>query len=84
MPTMPDSVQERLLKILDEQFGPLPIEFSREVMFNDLDLDSLDLMELEMLFEEEFKISIPDKVWESFENSGQFIDYIKKAISAAK
>ena len=44
--------------------------------FVDLGLDSLDVMELVMAIEKDFRISIPDSKIEKFENIQNIVDYI--------
>ena len=44
---------------------------------DDLDADSLDLVELVMALEEEFDTKIPDEQAEKIQTVGQAIDYIK-------
>jgi acyl carrier protein len=43
----------------------------------DLGADSLDLVELVMAFEEEFKLEIPDQDAETMKTVGASIDYLK-------
>jgi len=46
----------------------------------DLGADSLDLVELVMAFEEEFKLEIPDQDAETMKTVGTALDYLKKKI----
>ena len=46
----------------------------------DLGADSLDLVELIMAFEEEFKLEIPDQDAETMKTVGASIDYLKKKL----
>jgi acyl carrier protein len=48
----------------------------------DLGADSLDLVELVMAFEEEFKIEIPDQDAELMKTVGTAVDYLKSKIAA--
>ena len=45
---------------------------------NDLDADSLDIVELVMEFEKEFEVSIPDDQAEKITTVGEAIENIKK------
>jgi acyl carrier protein len=47
----------------------------------DLGADSLDLVELVMAFEEEFKLEIPDQDAETMKTVGTAIDYLKKKLN---
>ena len=46
----------------------------------DLGADSLDLVELVMAFEEEFKLEIPDQDAENMKTVGASVDYLKKKL----
>jgi acyl carrier protein len=46
----------------------------------DLGADSLDLVELVMAFEEEFKLEIPDQDAETMKTVGTSIDYLKQKL----
>jgi acyl carrier protein len=46
----------------------------------DLGADSLDLVELVMAFEEEFKLEIPDQDAETMKTVGASLDYLKKKL----
>ena len=45
---------------------------------DDLGADSLDILEMIMIFEEEFKIEIPDKDVEKIKTVGDMIKYLDK------
>ncbi|RPH96285.1 acyl carrier protein [candidate division KSB1 bacterium] len=47
----------------------------------DLGADSLDLVELVMAFEEEFKLEIPDQDAETMKTVGTALDYIQKKLN---
>ncbi len=48
---------------------------------DDLNADSLDMVELVMAMEQEFDISIPDEVAEKVSTVGDAVEYIKGLIS---
>lgn len=69
---------EKLKKIISEQLSIDESEISIESSFtNDLDADSLDVVELIMAIEEEFDLEIPDEDAEKITNVESVIDYIK-------
>jgi acyl carrier protein len=73
---------ERIRNIIVEQLGVDPGDVTMEANFrDDLEADSLDLVELIMAFEEEFKDEIkgeiPESDAEKLQTVGQVIDYIK-------
>ena len=56
---------------------------TREARFgDDLDADSLDLVELVMSFEEEFSIEIPDSDAEKQLTVGDVVKYIEQRVGA--
>ncbi|MEM6334719.1 MAG: acyl carrier protein [Planctomycetota bacterium] len=78
MPADEKEIEERVTAIVAEQMGVDKAEISRDTNFvNDLNADSLDVVELVMEFEDEFETSIPDEEAEKILTVGQAIDYIK-------
>jgi acyl carrier protein len=81
----PDQLQDLVINIVSEQIGVDKSEITRETTFvNDLDADSLDLVELLMEFEDEFELSIPDEEAEKITTVGAAIDYIRAQGNPAK
>jgi acyl carrier protein len=78
------TVFERLRKIIVDQLGVEEAQVTPSVSFvDDLNADSLDLVELIMAMEEEFsdankQIRIPDKDAEEIKTVQDAIDYIKE------
>ena len=54
-----DSIEQKVLELVGEQAGVDPTEVSLNSRFEDLNLDSVALVELIFILEETFKISIP-------------------------
>ena len=78
MPIAPD-VYERLKKIIVDQLGVDESEVVPSASFvEDLNADSLDLVELIMSLEEEFKISISDEDAEKITTVQEAQDYIEE------
>ena len=72
------SIQERVTGIVVEVLGVDEDDVSADAHFrDDLDADSLDLVELIMQFEEEFGGEISDEDAQKIETVGQAVDYIK-------
>jgi acyl carrier protein len=70
-------IQEKVSQIVSEQSGIDKSELTRETSFvDDLNADSLDMVEFVMKFEDEFEMSIPDEEAEKIRTIGQAIDYI--------
>jgi acyl carrier protein len=71
-------LEEKVISIVSEQMAINKAEITRETSFiNDLNADSLDIVELVMEFEDNFQMSIPDEEAEKIKTVGQAIDYIE-------
>ncbi len=72
-----EEVEDKVFSIVSEQMAINKAEITRETSFvNDLNADSLDIVELVMEFEDNFEMSIPDEEAEKIKTVGQAIDYI--------
>ena len=70
---------DRIKKIIVKQSGIDKSKITENSSFlDDLGLDSLDIIELIMAFEEEFNIEIPDKEAEKIKTVGDVIRYLDK------
>ncbi len=70
---------ERVRKIIIDLLGVEPDKVTREANFReDLEADSLDLVELIMEFEEEFGGTISDEEAQQVKTVGQVVDYIEQ------
>jgi acyl carrier protein len=75
--TMPASAEERLKKIIAEQLSVSEDEVTPEANFiDDLNADSLDLVELIMSLEEEFNVKISDEDAEKIRTVQDAMDYL--------
>jgi len=75
---MPDVTFDRFKTIVAEQLGVEPDQVTPEASFvEDLNADSLDLVELIMAFEEKFEIeNIPDEDAEQIKTVQDAVNYI--------
>jgi len=74
------SIEERVKAIIVQQLKVDAAQVTPNAKFEaDLDADSLDVVELVMVFEEEFDIEIPDVDAEKIQTVQQAIDYIAAA-----
>lgn len=69
---------DKVKSIVSEQLGVEADEVALETSFDDLNADSLDVVELIMALEEEFDIEIPDEDAEKIKNVGDAVNYIKE------
>jgi acyl carrier protein len=73
-----DSIFESVRNILVDQLGVDADAVSMDSNFiDDLNADSLDIVELVMAMEQEFGISIPDEEAERIKTVGDAVDFIK-------
>jgi len=63
--------------LISEQLGVEEGELAIETSFEDLDADSLDIVELVMALEEEFSLEISDDEVEKIKTVGDVVRYIK-------
>jgi acyl carrier protein len=75
-----DNIEQRVKKIVAEQLGKSEAEVKIDSRFlEDLNADSLDVVELVMAFEDEFEIEIPDEEAEKITTVKLAIDFIEKS-----
>jgi acyl carrier protein len=72
-----EEIFERVKSVLSEQLGVDESEITEEASFqDDLDADSLDLVELIMELEDNFGMKIPDEDAQKITTVGQAVDYV--------
>jgi acyl carrier protein len=70
---------DRIKKLIVKQSGIDESKITENSSFiDDLSLDSLDIIELIMEFEEEFDLEIPDKEAEKMKTVGDVVKYLDK------
>ncbi len=74
-PQIEERLKEMIIKQLSKDGKPVTLETS---FVNDLEADSLDIVELVMELEDEFDVSIPDEDAEKIQTVGDVVKYINE------
>ena len=76
-------LQDKVCAILSEQLAVPREKVTLEARFSeDLDADSLDLVEAVLALEEEFGVSIPEDEMESVKTVGQAVELVAQKMGA--
>ncbi len=79
-----EEIREGLASILEEVADVSPGDVSDEKSFvDDLDVDSLSMVEVAMAAEEKFGVKIPDDELSNLKTVGDAVSFIEKAGAAA-
>ena len=74
-----DTIEQRIRPLIAEQLGVEESKVTRNASFvDDLNADSLDLVEMIMSLEEEFKLEITDDEAEKIHTVGDAVDFIQE------
>ena len=74
-----DQIQERVIDALVE-FGEERENLSQSARFADLDVDSLDLVELAQIVEDEYGIEVQDSDLDKVETIGDVVELVSKRL----
>ncbi len=70
---------DRIVEIIREQLNIDDVDITEDTSFkDDLGVDSLDLLELVMAFEEEYSIELNPEELEGISTVGDIMEFIKK------
>ena len=79
-----EQIEERVRKILAENLSVPENEVTTESRFQeDLDADSLDLVEAVLALEEEFGVSIPEEEMEGVKTVGQAVNLVAEKLGVS-
>ncbi len=79
-----DEILTGLAEVIEEVSGVAADKVTREATFeNDLEIDSLTMVEVVVECESRFGVRIPDEALETLKTVGDAIDYIASSDSAA-
>jgi acyl carrier protein len=81
---MASPVFERVSALLVDKFGVPQEDISAEATFEDLDLDSLDLVEFSLACEEELGVRIEDEEAENLNTLGEAVDLLESKGATVK
>ena len=70
-----EQVEARVIETLSS-FGPDPSQITREATFEELDIDSLDLVELAQIVEDEYGVVLKGEDRKELKTVGDAIDLI--------
>lgn len=74
-------IKEKVIELISTQFNLDESDVNLETSFkDDLNADSLDLVELIMALEDEFNLEVEDEDVDSIKTVGDAVDYIKELL----
>lgn len=73
-------VEDKVKTIVSEQLEVAMDSLSTETTFEEIDADSLDIVELVMALEEEFDLEISDQEIENIKTLGDIINFIEARV----
>ena len=77
-------IQEKVISVLAEHFDKEPSEISAGTRFTeDLDADSLELVEVVLVLEEAFETSIAEDEMENVKTVGEAVDLIASKVGVS-
>lgn len=77
---VPEYIQKRVVALTSEITGADPSHIEADDSFADLGADSLDVVELAQMFEEEFDIKIPDDKLGTIRTVGDAARYVEEQL----
>jgi acyl carrier protein len=79
------TVLTAMTEIIEEIAGPRSVEITREAEFDaNLGVDSLTMVEIIVVAEERFDITIPDSAFADLTSVGDAVDFITESVKSSK
>ncbi|HEY3439555.1 MAG TPA: phosphopantetheine-binding protein [Paludibaculum sp.] len=78
---MADEVTARVIAVIAKSQRIGPETFTRESTFVDLNIDSLDGLQLVFALEEEFGVDIPDEAAKQFKSVGEVVQGLEMVLA---
>lgn len=76
---MDEAIKSKVIKLIADQAGTAEADIKGETSLQaDLELDSLDIMDLLLVLEEEFDLQIPDEELSKIQTVNDIVNYIEK------
>ena len=77
-----DEIRRKAIEVARAELAPRPVEFDDTTPCADIDVDSIDVIQIIFRLEEEFKIEINAPPYNSFVTMGDLFDVIVESIIA--
>lgn len=76
---MSEAIKTKVIKLIADQAGVAEDSIKGETnLQSDLELDSLDIMDLLLVLEEEFDLQIPDEELSNIQTVDDIVNYIER------
>ncbi|MFP5521297.1 acyl carrier protein [Peptococcus simiae] len=72
---------EQVKEIVANQLSIDPAKITEQTTFEEVEADSLDVVEVIMNIESEFNVDLPDEEVEGFKNVGELSKYVDRLLS---
>jgi acyl carrier protein len=77
-----EEIEQKVIAIVSEHLAREPSEITRETSYvNDLNADSLDIVEVVMDLEEAYDMNVPDEDAQKIDTIGATVDYIHEQLT---
>lgn len=74
---MKKSIRTRVIELVAEEFGIAKHTLSEDTTYRNLNLDSMDILDLLVEIESEFNVEIADERAQGFKSLGDIIRYLE-------